>query len=335
MRLSLVIPCYNEEDALPKVVPQIEALMRDLISKGKIAANSNVWLVDDGSKDSTWSLLESLAARSDLFVGVKLSRNRGHQNALLAGLLSADGDAVVSIDADLQDDLGAIEKMVDAYSAGYEIVYGVRAARDTDTWFKRWSALRYYALLKSLGVEVIPNHADFRLLGRASINALSEHGEVNLFLRGIIPQLGFRSTSVYYDRRDRIAGESKYPLRKMLKLALDGITSFSPAPLRLIAGLGGIVCLFSLTMVLWVLCVRLFTERALPGWASTTLPIYALGGVQLLCIGILGEYVAKIYSETKARPRFLIERVERRNAAVESGANATAAASRVVGIPRH
>src|SRR5665213_478259 len=333
MRLSLVIPCYNEEDALPKVVPQIEVLMRDLISKGKIAANSNVWLVDDGSTDSTWSLLESLAARSDLFVGVKLSRNRGHQNALLAGLLSADGDAVVSIDADLQDDLGAIEKMVDAYSAGYEIVYGVRAARDTDTWFKRWSALRYYALLKSLGVEVIPNHADFRLLGRASINALSEHGEVNLFLRGIIPQLGFRSTSVYYDRRDRIAGESKYPLRKMLKLALDGITSFSPAPLRMIAGLGGIVCLFSLTMVLWVLCVRLFTERELPGWASTTLPIYALGGVQLLCIGILGEYVAKIYSETKARPRFLIERVERRNTADESGTNVTATSGRMAGTP--
>jgi polyisoprenyl-phosphate glycosyltransferase len=335
MRLSLVIPCYNEEDALPQAVPQLETLMRDLISRGKIAANSNVWLVDDGSKDATWSLLEALAARSELFVAVKLSRNRGHQNALLAGLLSADGDAVISIDADLQDDLAAIEKMVDAHVAGYEIVYGVRAARDTDTWFKRWSALRYYALLRFLGVEIIPNHADFRLLGRASISALAEHGEVNLFLRGIIPQLGFRSTSVYYDRGDRIAGESKYPLRKMLKLALDGVTSFSPAPLRMIAGLGGIVCLFSLTMVLWVLCVRLFTDRALPGWASTTLPIYALGGVQLLCIGILGEYVAKIYSETKARPRFLIERVERRTAAADSGSGAAPGASRVVGIPRH
>jgi glycosyltransferase involved in cell wall biosynthesis len=334
MRLSLVIPCYNEQDALPQAVPQLEALMSDLMARSKIAANSNVWLVDDGSKDSTWSIIEALAVRSELFVGVKLSRNRGHQNALLAGLLSADGDAVVSIDADLQDDLGAIEKMVDAHAAGYEIVYGVRAARDTDTWFKRWTALRYYALLKFLGVEIVPNHADFRLLGRAAISALGEHGEVNLFLRGIIPQLGFRSSSVFYDRRDRIAGESKYPLRKMLKLALDGVTSFSPAPLRMIAGLGGIVCLFSIGMVLWVLAVRLFTERALPGWASTTLPIYALGGVQLLCIGILGEYVAKIYSETKARPRFLIERVERRNVAAEAAGGASAASARVVGIPR-
>jgi polyisoprenyl-phosphate glycosyltransferase len=335
MRLSLVIPCFNEEEALSQAVPQLEALMRDLIARGKIAPDSNVWLVDDGSKDSTWSILEALAARSELFVAVKLSRNRGHQNALLAGLLSADGDAVVSIDADLQDDLAAIERMVDAHAAGYEIVYGVRAARTTDTWFKRWSALRYYALLKRLGVEVVPNHADFRLMGRASINALAQHGEVNLFLRGIIPQLGFRSTSVYYDRRDRIAGESKYPLRKMLKLALDGITSFSPAPLRLIAGLGGIVCLLSLLMVLWVLGVRLFTARALPGWASTILPIYALGGMQLLCIGILGEYVAKIYSETKARPRFLIERVERRSAAAEPAAgDAAAPIARVIGIPR-
>jgi polyisoprenyl-phosphate glycosyltransferase len=334
MRLSLVIPCYNEQEALPQAAPQLESLMQDLIARGKIAANSNVWLVDDGSKDSTWSIIETLAARTELFVGVKLSRNRGHQNALLAGLLSADGDAVVSIDADLQDDLGAVEKMVDAHAAGYEIVYGVRAARDTDTWFKRWTALRYYGLLRGLGVDIIPNHADFRLLGRAAISALGEHGEVNLFLRGIIPQLGFRSTSVFYDRRDRIAGESKYPLRKMLKLALDGITSFSPAPLRMIAGLGGIVCLFSLAMVLWVLGVRLFTDRALPGWASTTLPIYALGGVQLLCIGILGEYVAKIYSETKARPRFLIERVERRNAAAETPGSAAVAPAKVVGIPR-
>jgi len=334
MKLSLVIPCYNEEEALPIVVPQLEAFMRDLIARGKIAADSNVWLVDDGSRDATWSILESLATRSELFVGVKLSRNRGHQNALLAGLLSADGDAVVSIDADLQDDMSAIEKMVDAYGAGYEIVYGVRAARDTDTWFKRQTALKYYALLKFLGVDIIPNHADFRLLGRAAIGALSEHGEVNLFLRGIIPQLGFRSTSVYYDRRDRVAGESKYPLRKMLKLALDGITSFSPAPLRMISGLGGAVFLLSFTMTLWVLGVRFFTNHALPGWASTTLPIYALGGVQLLCLGIIGEYVAKIFSETKARPRFLIEKVERCDQTLESTGNATAKAGRVVTIPR-
>jgi glycosyltransferase involved in cell wall biosynthesis len=312
VRLSLVIPCYNEQDALPITVPQLEKLMLDLMARGKIASDSNVWLVDDGSKDGTWAMIEALAARSDLFVGLKLSRNRGHQNALLAGLLSADGDALISIDADLQDDLGVIEKMVDAHAAGYEIVYGVRKARDRDTWFKRWSALRYYGLLSALGVDMIPNHADFRLMGRNAINALGLHTEVNLFLRGIIPQLGYRSTSIYYDRLERVAGESKYPLSKMIRLALDGITSFSPVPLRLIAGLGFIVCLFSLVMVVWVLSIRLFTDRALPGWASTTVPIYLLGGVQLLCIGILGEYVAKAYSETKGRPRFLIEKVERR-----------------------
>ncbi len=312
MRLSLVIPCYNEQEALPITAPRLESLMQDLIQRGKISADSNIWLVDDGSKDRTWSMIESLAARSDLFVGVKLSRNRGHQNALLAGLLSADGDASISIDADLQDDLGVVEKMVDAHAAGYEIVYGVRKARDTDTWFKRWTAFRYYGLLSALGVDIIPNHADFRLMGRNAINALGQHTEVNLFLRGIIPQLGYRSTSVFYDRLERVAGESKYPLGKMIKLALDGITSFSPVPLRLIAGLGFIVCMFSIVMVMWVLSVKLFTDRALPGWASTTVPIYLLGGVQLLCIGILGEYVAKAYSETKGRPRYLIEKVERR-----------------------
>lgn len=312
MRLSLVIPCYNEQEALPITVPQLERLMLDLVARGKIAPNSNVWLIDDGSKDDTWAMIEALAARSDLFVGLKLSRNRGHQNALLAGLLSADGDALISIDADLQDDLGVIEKMVDAHAAGYEIVYGVRKARDRDTWFKRWSALRYYGLLSALGVDMIPNHADFRLMGRNAINSLGLHTEVNLFLRGIIPQLGYRSTSIFYDRLERVAGESKYPLSKMIRLALDGITSFSPVPLRLIAGLGFIVCLFSLVMVVWVLSIRLFTDRALPGWASTTVPIYLLGGVQLLCIGILGEYVAKAYAETKGRPRFLIEKVERR-----------------------
>ncbi len=307
-----MVPCYNEEEALPLTAPKLAELMRDLIARGKVAANSNIWFVDDGSKDETWRIIESLARESDLFVGIKLSRNRGHQNALLSGLLSADGDAVVSIDADLQDDLHVIEQMVDAHADGYEIVYGVRRARDTDTWFKRWSALRYYGLLSTLGVDIIPNHADFRLMGRRSLGALGQHAEVDLFLRGIIPQLGFRSTSVFYDRLDRVAGESKYPLGKMIKLALDGITSFSPVPLRLIAGLGGIICVFSLVMAVWALVTRLFTERALPGWASTTVPIYLLGGVQLLCIGILGEYVAKIYSETKGRPRYLIEKVERR-----------------------
>jgi polyisoprenyl-phosphate glycosyltransferase len=311
MKLSLVVPCYNEEQALPYTAPALEQLMLDLMARQKISPDSNVWFVDDGSKDGTWALIESLVERSELFVGIKLSRNRGHQNALLAGLLSADGDAVISIDADLQHDISVIERMLESHKAGYEIVYGVRRARDTDSWFKRWSALRYYGLLRSVGVDVIPNHADFRLMGRNSIAALAMHPEVNLFLRGLIPQLGYRTTSLFFDCKDRVAGESKYTLRKMMTLALDGITSFSPVPLRLIAGLGGLVCVFSLGMVLFVLGIRLFTHRALPGWASITVPIYLLGGVQLLCLGILGEYVGKTYAETKARPRFLIEKLER------------------------
>ena len=244
-------------------------------------------------------------------MGVKLSRNRGHQNALLAGLMQADGDAVISLDADLQDDLGVIEQMVDAYREGCEIVYGVRDNRQKDTWFKRWSAERYYALLRFLGVDIVPNHADYRLLGRKALDALGDYEEVNLFLRGIIPQLGYRSRHVYYERGERVAGESKYPLKKMLTFAADGVTSFSAVPLRLIAGLGAVVFVMSVLISFWVLGVRLFSDQAVPGWASTLLPIYALGGVQLLSIGVVGEYVAKIYLETKRRPRFFIETVER------------------------
>ncbi|HLW23753.1 MAG TPA: glycosyltransferase family 2 protein [Steroidobacteraceae bacterium] len=312
IKLSVVVPCFNEEEALPLAAAELEAVLRLLMEQGLVASDSNLWLIDDGSTDATWALIEALAASSDLFVGMKLSRNRGHQNALLAGLLSADGEAIVSIDADLQDDTAAIERMVSAHLGGYEIVYGVRRARDKDTFFKRWTALGYYRALRMLGADIMPNHADFRLMGRAAIEALRDFGEVNLFLRGIVPQLGFRSTSVFYERRARVAGESKYPLGKMLRLALDGVTSFSAVPLRLIAALGGLVCLFSLLMVLWVLFIRLFTDRALPGWASTTVPIYFLGGVQLLCMGIIGEYVAKIYTETKSRPRYVVEKVARR-----------------------
>jgi glycosyltransferase involved in cell wall biosynthesis len=312
VKLSLVVPCFNEQEALAHTAPALKRLMLDLVARDIVAPDSNIWLIDDGSTDSTWPMIEALAEGSDLFVGVKLSRNCGHQNALLAGLLSADGEAVISVDADLQDDLSVVETMVAAHVAGYEIVYGVRRARDSDTRFKLWTALAYYRLLRSFGVDIVSNHADFRLMGCKAIKALGSFTEVNLFLRGIIPQLGFRSTTVLYDRHERVAGESKYPLRKMLRLAVDGITSFSPAPLRLISALGGIVCLFSLVMVFWTLAIRLFTSQALPGWASTTVPIYFLGGVQLLGIGIVGEYVAKIYSETKNRPRFLIEKVERR-----------------------
>jgi glycosyltransferase involved in cell wall biosynthesis len=308
MKLSLVVPCYNEEAVLPETARRLSEILDRLIRDGKIDPGSTVWLVDDGSMDRTWPIIEDLGRASPHFVGVKLSRNRGHQNALLAGLHSADGDAVISLDADLQDDLGVIDRMVDAYRDGYHIVYGVRDCRDLDSWFKRWSAVRYYALLRFLGVDVIPNHADYRLLSRIVLEALKEYSEVNLFLRGIIPQLGFPSTFVYYERGKRAAGESKYPLRKMLGFAIDGITSFSPVPLRLIAAFGAIVFVLSGFTSLWVLGIKLFTDRAIPGWASTTLPIYALGGIQLLSLGVTGEYIAKIYMESKRRPRFFVER---------------------------
>jgi glycosyltransferase involved in cell wall biosynthesis len=309
VKLSLVIPCYNEQEVLQETSTRVQVLLRDLIRRGKITPDSNVWLIDDGSTDDTWRLIEALTAGSTMFVGVKLSRNRGHQYALLAGLSSADGEAIISLDADLQDDLNVIEKMVDAYKGGYEIVYGVRASRDRDGWFKRWSAERYYGLLGVLGVAVVPNHADYRLMGRAALNALSEYREFNLFLRGVIPLLGFRYTNVYYERHERLAGVSKYPFRKMIALAIDGITSFSPVPLRMIAVLGATVFVVSASLSIWVLAVRFLTDRAVPGWASIMLPIYALGGVQLLGLGIVGEYVAKIYMETKRRPRFLIEKI--------------------------
>jgi glycosyltransferase involved in cell wall biosynthesis len=312
VKLSLVVPCYNEEAALPQTAARLDALLDDLVVRGKVAPASDVLLVDDGSQDATWALIAGLADRSPRFVGVKLSRNRGHQNALLAGLMQADGDAVISLDADLQDDLGVIEQMVDAFNDGCEIVYGVRNHRDADTWFKRWTAERYYGLLRALGVDIVPNHADYRLLGRRALAALQSYEEVNLFLRGVIPQLGFRSQHVFYERGERVAGESKYPLSTMLGLAVDGVTSFSAVPLRLIAGLGAVVFVLSGAIALRVLGVRLFTDRAVPGWASTLLPIYALGGVQLLSIGVVGEYVAKIYLETKRRPRFFIEQIARR-----------------------
>jgi glycosyltransferase involved in cell wall biosynthesis len=309
MRLSVVIPCYNEEAVLATCVQQLLQLLRDLNARGRIAADSNLWLVDDGSRDRTWQLIETLAAQHGNVIGVKLSRNRGQQNALLAGLMSADGDAVISLDADLQDDTAVIEEMIDAHLAGSEVVFGVRRSRTQDTFFKRWTARRYYALLSALGVEVVPDHAEFRLLGRAALQALADYPETNLFLRGLIPQLGFKTAQVFYDRQQRIAGETRYPLGRMLGLAIDGITSFSAVPLRMIAATGALLFLVAMGISLWVLGVKLFTDQAVPGWASTTLPIYALGGVQLLSLGLVGEYVAKIYVEVKRRPRYIIERM--------------------------
>ena len=307
--LSVVVPCYNEEAVLLETTRQLEDLFRQLINEDKITPNSRIYYVDDGSRDRTWELIEFLSEGHEFIHGIKLSRNRGHQNALLAGLLTAKGEVIISIDADLQDELSAIKKMIEFYAAGYDIVYGVRAARRADTFFKSFTAIAYYRLLSIMGVEIIYNHADYRLMSRQVIEALREFGEINLFLRGIIPQLGFSYALVYYDRAERYAGESKYPLKKMLSFAWQGITSFSDLPLRLITGIGLLVSLISFLITLWAIAVRLFTQDAIPGWASTVLPIYFLGGIQLLCLGIIGEYLAKIYSETKRRPRYIIEKM--------------------------
>lgn len=309
MQLGIVIPCYNEQAGLAHCAGQVLQLLADLVAKGKVDVGSRLWLVDDGSSDNTWAIIEELAARHTNVVGVKLSRNRGHQNALLAGLLTAEGDALVSMDADLQDDIAVVEAMLDAHRGGSEVVFGVRRSRAQDTVFKRWSARRYYSLLRVLGVEVVPDHAEFRLMGRRALAALAEYPETNLFLRGIVPQLGFRTARVHYDRQQRMAGTTNYPIRRMVSLGLDGITSFSAVPLRMIAATGALLFLVSMGVSAWVLFVKLFTDHALPGWASTTLPIYALGGVQLLSLGLVGEYVAKIYMEVKRRPRYLIERI--------------------------
>ena len=306
-RLSIVVPCYNEEAVLPETLQRLAETLTRLTGLGKITAESEIVLVDDGSQDRTWELIREAHARDARFRGVKLSANCGHQTALIAGLWGASGDAVVSVDADLQDDLGAMERMVDAYAAGHEIVYGVRTRRASDTQFKRSSAGAYYQLLKLFGVRIVRHHADYRLLSRRALDSLKQYSEVNLFLRGIVPLMGYRSAMVPYERAARFAGESKYPLRKMLALAFDGITSFSAVPLRLIAMLGLAVSILSVGMMLWVFWVKLATTEALPGWASSVVPIYFLGGIQLLSMGVLGEYVAKLYIESKRRPRFFIE----------------------------
>jgi polyisoprenyl-phosphate glycosyltransferase len=305
--IGLVIPCYNEEAVLRETTSRLLVLLERMRSEGLIAADSAIFYVDDGSRDSTWALIEELSAAHSAVCGIKLSRNRGHQNALLCGLLNAPGDALISVDADLQDDLDVIPQMVQALRRGDDIVYGVRKKRTTDTFFKRFTAEGYYKLLAAMRVQIIFNHADYRLLSRRAIEALSEYREVNLFLRGLMPQLGFRSSVVEYDRAERFAGESKYPLGKMLSLAWQGVTSFSTYPLRLITAIGTLISLASLGLAAWAMLTRLFTDEALPGWASTVIPMYFLGGVQLLSLGVIGEYVAKIYTETKARPRFHVD----------------------------
>lgn len=307
LKLAIVVPCYNEQEVLPQTVSRLDELVRELIAAGQIAEGS-LYFVDDGSDDATWALIENFAAENSCVHGMKLSRNYGHQRALLAGLLTVPGDVVVSIDADLQDDPAAIKDMIAAYIAGAEIVYGVRRERKVDTPFKRVTAEAYYSALRTIGVQLIFNHADYRLLSRTVIETLRTYKETNIFLRGLIPQLGFQAALVYYDRQERLAGVSKYPISKMLALAIEGVTSFSDVPLRIITWLGLVISIFSFGMGIWALCIRIFDPSAVPGWASTVIPLYMLGGVQLLSMGVIGQYLAKIYAETKARPRFIIER---------------------------
>jgi glycosyltransferase involved in cell wall biosynthesis len=306
--LAIVIPCYNEEEVLPETRRRVSALLHALVEKKKVSRDSAICFVDDGSRDRTWPLIEQFAAEDRHVAGIKLSRNRGHQNALLAGLFSAEGDAIVSVDADLQDDIGAIGEMVDRFLAGAEIVYGVRRTRDIDSPFKRMTAALFYRLVEALGAESIYNHADYRLMSRRAVEHLKEYREVNLYLRGIIPLLGFRSEIVHYDRAPRFAGQSKYPLRKMIGLALEAITSFSVVPLRIITFIGFAVFVVTMLVSFWALWVRFFSDNAVPGWASVVLPMYFLGGIQIFCVGMLGEYLGKMYAEVKARPRFMVER---------------------------
>ena len=308
-RLMVVIPCYNEEAVLPETSRRLRAKMSSLAEKGLISPESRVLLVDDGSRDRTWELICGLHQEDNLFEGVKLSRNRGHQNALLAGLMTARGrcDMSISMDADLQDDMDAMDRFIEKYREGCDVVYGVRNKRDTDTAFKRSTALMFYRLMKGLGVDITYNHADYRLMSSRALDALAQFGEVNLFLRGLAPLVGYQSDVVTYDRSERFAGESKYPLKKMLAFAIDGITSFSVKPLRLITTAGLVIFIMSLIMLVYTL-ISWIAGHAVLGWTSTLASIWLIGGIQLLSLGVIGEYTGKIYNETKARPRFIIDR---------------------------
>jgi len=308
-KLMVVIPCYNEEEVLPETSKRLVEKMDSLMKKGYITEDSRVLLVNDGSRDRTWEIICELHKENPMFEGVKLSRNRGHQNALLAGLMTARNrcDISISMDADLQDDMDAMDRFIEKYNEGCEIVYGVRNKRETDTFFKRETALMFYRLMKGLGVDITYNHADYRLMSNRALNGLYEFNEVNLFLRGLAPLVGYQSDVVYYDRSERFAGESKYPFKKMLAFAIDGITSFSVKPLRLITTVGMTIFVISLFMLLYAL-VSWITGHTVTGWTSTLASIWMIGGIQLLSLGVIGEYVGKIYNETKARPRFIIDR---------------------------
>jgi glycosyltransferase involved in cell wall biosynthesis len=308
--INIVVPCYNEEEVLPETARRLSDLIDRMIAAGQVAAGTGVYFVDDGSRDNTWQIVAGLhAARPDRFHGIKLSRNQGHQAALLAGLRNTPGDALISIDADLQDDIETIIAMVSKFREGHDIVYGVRSSRDTDTVFKRRTARAYYDLLRWLGVDMIPDHADFRLMSRRAVAAMERYSEVNLYIRAIVPMLGFRTAQVYYERHARFAGVSKYPMGKMLALAINGITSFSMRPLRMVTVMGLAMALLSFMFGLWALGVALFSDRAIPGWTSTVVPIMFVGALEMLALGIIGEYIGKIYLEVKRRPLFEVDEI--------------------------
>ena len=305
--LYIVIPCYNEEKVLPITSGMFLEKINTLAAAGKISPESRVLFVNDGSKDNTWNIITELAAKDEHYIGISQSRNRGHQNAVLAGLMEAKDkcDITISIDCDGQDDINAMDEMVDAYRDGCEVVYGVRSRRDTDTFFKRFTAEGFYHLMNFLGADIVFNHADYRLISSRVLQEFANFKEVNIFLRGMVPLVGFKSTSVYYERHERLAGESHYPLKKMLALAFDGITSLSVKPIRFITGLGLIFSVLSFVGVLWAIVTSIL-GRTVAGWASTMCIVCFMGGIQLLCLGVIGEYIGKIYLETKARPRYII-----------------------------
>ena len=305
--LYIVVPCYNEEEVLGETASRLKTKMCSLINEGKISQTSRVLFVNDGSRDQTWAMIKDHSLMDKLFSGISLSRNRGHQNALLAGLMTVRGkaDMVISMDADLQDDINAVDSMVDEYLNGYDVVYGVRNKRDKDTFFKKFTAEGYYKLLEAMGCQIVFNHADYRLLSSRALDALSEYGEQNMFIRGIIPMLGYKTSTVGYERGERFAGESKYPLKKMLALAFDGILSLSLRPLRFITGLGVLMLLLTVALFIYSI-VRLCMGHTILDWKIITISIWGVGGLTLLALGIIGEYIGRVYIELKGRPRYHI-----------------------------
>lgn len=307
--IYLVVTCYNEEEVLRETASRLKEKMQVLISNKVISEKSRIAFVDDGSKDKTWSIIEELNSNDKIFSGVKLSRNRGHQNALLAGLMTVKGycDAAISLDADLQDDINVIDKFIEKFNYGYDVVYGVRSERKTDTVFKRTTAQGFYKIMKVLGVDIVYNHADYRLMSKRALDSLQDFKEVNLFLRGIVPLIGYKSDVVLYERNERFAGESKYPLKKMLSFAFEGITSFSVKPIRLILIVGILMFISSLAALLYFLIIWM-AGKTVQGWTTVVASIWMLGGIQLLCLGVIGEYIGKIYIESKERPKYIIDK---------------------------